>query len=180
MQGEDFIQAWKTRCFPHQHIWIFTSDDGWKDTATELAPIAREYRVPFFFGIIAPKVGTPGFISQDELTSLSADPLFTIASHSLTHREMHRISVADEHKEICNSKAELEAMIHTPIDTFVYPVGKIGKKSVEYLKECGYTLAWSTGFGKMLDWNHLEPYILNRVRIHHDTGPKMFLHRAPK
>lgn len=55
MWGEDFLAAWKSRCFPHERIWIFTSDDGWVDTATELAPIAREYGVPFFLGIIAQK-----------------------------------------------------------------------------------------------------------------------------
>lgn len=96
----------------------------------------------------------------------------------MTHREMHRITDVDEKKEICDSKTLLESIIHTPVETFVYPVGKIGKHSEKYLEECGYSLAWSTGFGEMLNWDTFKPYRLNRVRIHHDTGAGMYTRRA--
>lgn len=59
MNAEDFLRAYTTRCFPHRHIWLMTSDDGWIDSATHLAPRAEQYRIPFLFGIISSKVGTP-------------------------------------------------------------------------------------------------------------------------
>lgn len=57
MNGADFADAFQKDCFPAENIWIFTSDDGWKDNATYLLPIASEYKVPFIFGIISGKVG---------------------------------------------------------------------------------------------------------------------------
>ncbi len=56
MNGADFISSLKSGCFPADNIWILTSDDGWIDTYDQLVPIAREYRVPFFLGIITDKL----------------------------------------------------------------------------------------------------------------------------
>ncbi len=35
--------------FPSDRIWLFSSDDGWVDSATNLAPIAEKYQIPFIF-----------------------------------------------------------------------------------------------------------------------------------
>jgi peptidoglycan/xylan/chitin deacetylase (PgdA/CDA1 family) len=48
MNGIDFYNSLSTGCFPAKNIWIFTSDDGWSDTYTNLVPIATEYHIPFF------------------------------------------------------------------------------------------------------------------------------------
>lgn len=93
---------------------------------------------------------------------------------------MSSLSVDEEMREICDSKTDLEALIHQPIHTFIYPVGKIGTQSVHALKKCGYSLAWSTSRGKFLDWNHPEPFIMNRIRIHHHTPASFFESFAKK
>lgn len=57
MTGEEIEGSIQSGCFPGENIWIFTSDDGWSDSFTDLAPIADRYRVPFFLGIIAGDIG---------------------------------------------------------------------------------------------------------------------------
>jgi peptidoglycan/xylan/chitin deacetylase (PgdA/CDA1 family) len=49
MYGSDFIESWKKNCFEKKKIWIFTTDDSWSDTYSHLAPIAKNYDIPFFF-----------------------------------------------------------------------------------------------------------------------------------
>jgi len=49
MTGRDFTKSIASGCFPHQHIWLFSSDDGWEDSATGLAPVAEKYHIPFNF-----------------------------------------------------------------------------------------------------------------------------------
>lgn len=178
MNGKNFAKSFTENCFPHEKIWLFSADDGWIDTATELAPLAEKYQIPFIFGIIAGKLDAKNFVSSDDVKNFAKNPLFTIASHTITHREHNGLTDADEKKEICESKEILENLTGENVDFFIYPVGKIGTSSVKYLKECGYTAAWSTNREKNFDWKNPEPYIMNRVRIHHDTGAKFFENHA--
>ena len=178
MTGEDFETAMENNCFPSAKIWIFTADDGWIDTFTDLAPIAEKYQIPFIFGIISSKTNHKAFVNSEQIKKLSDNPLFTIASHTITHQPLNRVSEKIEKSEICQSKKDLEKIVQKPVNLFIYPMGKIGKNSEKFLKECGYSLAWSTNFGKNFDWNHPNFYNMNRVRVDHDTGPRFFENHA--
>lgn len=98
----------------------------------------------------------------------------TIASHTVSHRALNTVSKEDEHKEICDSKVALEKMTGHPIEYFIYPTGRIGKNSVEYIKECNYFMAWSTNFGKDFSWNQNNLFEINRIRVSHDMGIEFF------
>jgi peptidoglycan/xylan/chitin deacetylase (PgdA/CDA1 family) len=100
---------------------ILTSDDGWEDTYTNLAPIAREYKIPFFFGIIANKIDTTGFLSTIQIQDLMNTPLFTASSHSLNHLDHSKLGATQEQKEICDSKKQIESITGKPVDTFIFP-----------------------------------------------------------
>ena len=110
MNGDTFLESWKNQCFASQKIWIFTTDDSWSDTYTSLAPIARKYSIPFFFGAIENRVDTPGFITKSQLIELSHDPLFTLSSHSMTHSDHSKMDEKREAYEICTSKELFEKM----------------------------------------------------------------------
>lgn len=174
MNGEDFLKALATHCFPSKNIWIFTSDDAWSDTYTGLFPIAREYRVPFFLGVIANRIDTPGFVTSKEVVEISRDPLFTITSHSMTHGQQNTMSKEIERYEICESKKFLEQLIQNRVLTYIYPEGRMSVDSRNLVQECGYSLAWSTGFGK--NWNPKNPsrFDINRNRIHSTTTIELF------
>lgn len=174
MNGWDLVSSIATNCFPGNHIWAFTSDDGWSDTYDQLFPIAREYRVPFFLGIITDRIGAIGFVTSKEVREISEDPLFTISSHSMTHDEQDKMSIEVERREMCESKKILENLIEKPVLTYIYPIGKMGQNSQKIARECGYSLAWSTGLGTK--WNPTNPsrYDINRIRIHHDTTIDIF------
>lgn len=174
MNGDDFVSAFEKRCFPSKNIWIFTADDGWSDNVEYLAPIAEKYNIPFIFGIISGVVGKKWFVTEEDVKNLSKNPLFTIASHTTTHREVNKIALAQSRKEICDSKVQLEKMINKEVKMFIYPMWKIGNNSPRFLKECGYSLAWSTSFWKDLNWENFKPYVMNRIRIHHNIGAKFF------
>jgi peptidoglycan/xylan/chitin deacetylase (PgdA/CDA1 family) len=177
MQGNDFLHALDTNCFPWRIIWIFTSDDGWEDTYTDLVPIATANGVPFFLGIIAGKLDSTGFVSRAQLQELSQNPLVTISSHSIHHTNQAELSAGEEKNEICDSKKILEELIQKPVMTFIYPIGRINQSSsMQNLKSCGYTLAWSTSFGKekkfvVPNGDRLQ---INRIRIGHDTQASFF------
>lgn len=136
MNGPDFLKALDANCFPAKHIWIFTSDDGWSDTYTDLFPIAHEYNIPFFLGIIGNRIDTTGFVTKEQVQEISKIPLFTISSHSMTHSEQNRMDIKTETYEICESKKILENILEKPILTYIYPEGRMSKNSQEITKEC--------------------------------------------
>ncbi len=174
MRGKDFVKAVRSGCYPGRNIWIFTDDDGWIDSYTNLYPIAKKYHIPFFFWVIGNRLDISGFISRVQVREISDDPLFTISSHSLTHSDESRMDVKKEENEMCESKKILESTIGTTVDTYIYPSGRIGTGSVENLKKCGYTLGWSTQFGKTFDLAWANNGKINRIRIGRETKPEYF------
>ena len=174
MRGQEFLTAEKSRCYPGKNIWIFTADDGWVDSYNSLYPIAKKYQIPFFFWIIANRLDMSGFVSKLQVQEIANDPLFTISSHSLTHSDESRMAPIIEENEMCESKKILETTIGKRIDTYIYPSGKIGTRSVENLKKCGYLLGWSTQLGT--DFNSTWANIgkINRIRIGRETKPEYF------
>lgn len=136
MNGADLIEAIHKDCFPSGKIWIFTSDDGWIDTYTDLFPIAHEYNVPFFLGIITNRIDTPGFVTTKQVQEIVKNPLFTITSHSITHSEQDRMNKATETQEICESKKILENITRKSIYTYTYPEGRMSKDSKEISEKC--------------------------------------------
>ncbi len=174
MNGIDFYNSLSTGCFPAKNIWIFTSDDGWSDTYSNLVPIATEYHIPFFIWIIWNNIDKNGFVTASQIQEISKNPLFTIASHSMNHRDQSKITQEEEIKEMCDSKNKIENIIHIPIKSYIYPSGRMSTYSEKIAKECGYQIAWSTGFGEK--WNPKNPskYNINRNRIHSKTSTSLF------
>jgi len=175
MKGDDFLTALDTKCFPGENIWIFTDDDWWSDAYSNLARIAEKHHIPFFFGIITNRIDTPGFVTSNEIRSLADNPLFTISSHSLTHSDEAKMSEAEEHTEICESKKILEQLIQKPVTTYIYPSGRVNASgSMNNLKDCWYKLAWSTNFGKKFNLDDSDFSEINRIRITRDTPLEKF------
>ena len=113
-------------------------------------------------------------MSTKQVQEMVQNPLFTITSHSITHSDHSRLDESLETQEICESKKILEKIIEKPIFSYTYPEGRMSEKSKEISEKCGYTLAWSTGFGT--DWNPSNPsrYDINRIRIHNYTTTEIF------
>jgi peptidoglycan/xylan/chitin deacetylase (PgdA/CDA1 family) len=160
-------------CYPNRNVFVFTDDDGWIDAYAGLAPIAKKYAVPFSFGIIASRLGAPGFVSAKEVAALARDPLFSIASHSVSHSDQDAISEPAERREICESKIILERLTGKPVAAFVYPAGRMSVNSSKILRECGYDLAFTTHYGA--PWKESKTrYDINRTRVYPETKNAFF------
>ena len=110
LTSDELITAEQTNCYPNKNVFIFSVDDGWIDSYSELAPIAREFKVPFTFGIITDRLGTDVFMTESLVKELSSEPLFTIASHSLHHDDQDTMLELTERRTVCESKKILESM----------------------------------------------------------------------
>jgi peptidoglycan/xylan/chitin deacetylase (PgdA/CDA1 family) len=90
-------------------------------------------------------------LSIDELRVLAEQPGIEIGSHTTTHPILSRASLAVQRAQLFDSKARLEAWTAKPVIAFAYPNGRPGQDyttdTVSLVRECGFTLAFSTRSG---------------------------------
>jgi poly-beta-1,6-N-acetyl-D-glucosamine N-deacetylase len=124
---------------------LLTFDDGYGGHYEYVYPLLKKYNYPATFSIYTSKVGINTgrtHVSWEQLRRMVADPLVTIASHSVTHPPDLRQLPDDKLKiEIVESKRILESKLGIPIRYFTYPVGKYDERVANVVKQAGYAAA---------------------------------------
>jgi len=89
------------------------------------------------------------FCTWTELREMISSGHVTVASHSFTHQHLLTPNLNLD-LEIAGSKAILEEQLHTPVRTFVYPLGKFNstihrtvKRHYEFAMRIGTAWNWS-------------------------------------
>jgi peptidoglycan/xylan/chitin deacetylase (PgdA/CDA1 family) len=124
---------------------LLSFDDGYLGHYTYVLPLLREYGYPGFFSIYTYKVGRdygrPG-LTWDQVKEMAADPLVTIAAHSVNHpADLRELSDQEVRQEVEDSKRELEEQLGIPIRYFTYPEGKYDERVAEIVKDAGFLAA---------------------------------------
>lgn len=127
---------------------VLTFDDGYLGHYKFVYPLMKKYGYPAAFSVYPAKMdkprGRPG-MTWAQVKEMAADPLVTIASHSVNHPPDLR-EVKDDAKlafEMTESKRVLEANLGIPIKYFVYPEGKNDERVQQAAIAAGYQAAWT-------------------------------------
>jgi peptidoglycan/xylan/chitin deacetylase (PgdA/CDA1 family) len=126
---------------------VLTFDDGYLGHYKFVYPMLKKYRYPAAFAIYTAKIdkprGRPG-MTWAQIQEMSADPLVTIASHSVNHPDLSTVTEdAQLALEMTESKQELETKLGVPIKYFVYPEGKNNDRVQQAAIAAGYQAAWT-------------------------------------
>ena len=100
-------------------------------------------------------------LTADDLVALAGDELAEIGSHAVSHTLLSALPVADQRREIEQSKACLEGLIGRPVQSFSYPNGGFDQITPHLAREAGYALALTTEFG--LVTGSTDPFRLPRL-----------------
>lgn len=116
-------------------------DDGhptWRDVA---APILDDLRIPATFFVTTELIGRPGNLTWADLRDL-ADAGHTLGSHTVTHPRLADCDDAQLHRQIADSKAEIEDGVGLEVHDFAAPYGAPGvdvnDREVEAARAAGY------------------------------------------
>ncbi|GAA6623077.1 polysaccharide deacetylase family protein [Scytonema sp. NUACC26] len=124
---------------------LLTFDDGYGGHYEYVYPLLKKYGYPAVFSIYTKGVGNNvgrTHVSWEQLKEMAADPLVTIASHSVSHpRDLTVLPPEEIKKEVVESKAILESNLAIPIRYFTYPEGKYDAQVANAVHEAGYQLA---------------------------------------
>ena len=126
---------------------VLTFDDNYQGFYDRAYPVLKAHRFPAIefvhTGFVGDKKGAHPKMTWDELKTLVKDPLITIGSHTVTHPDLPTLDSARQTDEIVRSKADLEGRLGIKVDFFAYPEGKNDAVTQGYVKDAGYTLAFS-------------------------------------
>lgn len=123
---------------------LLTFDDGYVGHYQYVYPLLKKYKYPAVFSIYTAKVGKKigrSSLTWEQIREMAADPLVTIASHSVSHKVLPGLSAQQLQAELEESKRILEAELALPIRYFTYPEGKYDAQALEAVKAAGYTAA---------------------------------------
>lgn len=77
-------------------------------------------------------------LDASQIVELAAEPLCTIAAHSVSHAKLDTLSYDEQYNEIAGSKHKLEELINRPVCHFSYPFGAYNADSLRIVKELGF------------------------------------------
>ncbi|MCX7785484.1 MAG: polysaccharide deacetylase family protein [candidate division WOR-3 bacterium] len=149
-------------------------DDGFYGVYKYAFPVLKHYKVPFVIGLIASyiKPGTPrqnasaySYLNQGEIKQMLNQSDVEIASHSVHHLDLGKITPERAKYEIAESKVFLESLFNQEVNTFIYPYGSTNSYIISLVKNSGYKLARSCRWGEVNLWTDRYLIPIKEVRM---------------
>jgi peptidoglycan/xylan/chitin deacetylase (PgdA/CDA1 family) len=150
-----------------------TIDDGYKDNYSNVYPVLKEFKIPATIFIAVNNIGQivtsehfkdAVFMSWDEIKDIALSGLVEIGSHSMSHRDLRKVTDAQELiREVSGSKNILEEALGVKINCFSYPVGSFDNRVRDFVMQAGYLCAVGTNPGKKSSWE--DVFVLKRIRV---------------
>ncbi|MGB3760682.1 MAG: polysaccharide deacetylase family protein [Rivularia sp. (in: cyanobacteria)] len=124
---------------------LLTFDDGYGGHYEYVYPLLKKYKYPAVFSVYIKNMGINtgrSHITWEQLKTMAADSLVTIAAHSQTHpSDLTKLSDEQLISEIVKSKKILEENLGKSIRYFTYPTGKNDGRVRKLVSEAGYIAA---------------------------------------
>lgn len=128
---------------------MLTFDDGYQDNYDYLFPLLQKYRVPAVIFLISDKIGTPGYLTWEQILEMKNSGLVEFGSHTASHRRLRSLPDEEIIHELTHSKQVLEEKLAEPVTAFCYPFGAGGfdKRVRPKVFDAGYEFDFSTKKG---------------------------------
>lgn len=142
---------------------ILTFDDGYEDIYIYAFPLAKKYQVILNLMIPTGLVGSPGYLTWDQIKEMKDSGLVYIYNHTVSH---YPLAVGNKEKivsEVTEAQSQLEKHLGVSRKILAYPYGSFNNEVVAILGELGFEAAFSTNPGHQECQSNI--YSLKRVRI---------------
>ncbi len=141
---------------------IITLDDGYADLYTTAYPILAVHGFKAVAYIVSGFIGQPRYVTAAQVLELDRGGI-EIASHTVDHADLARLSGASLTHQLLDSKRSLEHLLGHPVLDFAYPSGKFNAAVVAAVQAAGYSTASTTIYS--VDHSLAERYTWTRVRV---------------
>jgi peptidoglycan/xylan/chitin deacetylase (PgdA/CDA1 family) len=150
-----------TTALPSRPV-VITLDDGYRDLYTAAYPILRAHSFTAVAYIVPNFVGRPEYVTRDQILEMDRGGI-EIASHTMDHADLARMSWGSAMYQLVQSKNWLESLVGHPIVDFAYPSGKFTSQTVAAVQKAGYDTAVTEQVSVM--HSRADRYTWARVRV---------------
>jgi peptidoglycan/xylan/chitin deacetylase (PgdA/CDA1 family) len=123
--------------YPQKPSIAITFDDGCETDLIAAAPVLREYGFRATFYLTSGFLGTPGYLSADQVRALQAFG-FEIGCHSMTHPYLSDLPDDQLKREIVDAKLQIEQIVGHAIEHFSCPGGRYDRRTLEMARRAGF------------------------------------------
>jgi peptidoglycan/xylan/chitin deacetylase (PgdA/CDA1 family)/glycosyltransferase involved in cell wall biosynthesis len=161
------------RVIPGRPI-ILTFDDGYEDNYVNAFPLLKEYS----FSAVIFLIGNPSMrtnvwdvsdgeaevrlMSDAQIEEMAAYGV-EFGAHSMNHKRVTEIPLAEAKREIRQSNIAIKQRIKAPIVSFAYPYGKLNEQLKQIVKEAGFHFGVATNSGPRSFWK--DSFEIRRTQI---------------
>lgn len=155
--------------FPNAGKFAYTFDDGIEDVFTIAYPYLKKRNLPFTIFILTEMLDKPGYITTEQLLTMSKDTLITIGAHGTNHGILTQLSREEQTDEIYYGKKKLEAIIGRKVSFFAYSHGQYNKAIIKMVHKAGFKYAFSVRGIGLNFISRMQCYELPRCNVDNTT-----------
>ncbi|HEV2477088.1 MAG TPA: polysaccharide deacetylase family protein [Candidatus Dormibacteraeota bacterium] len=141
---------------------VMTFDDGYADLYTTAFPILQAHGFAAVAYIVSGFVDRGRYVTHDQVLQMDRAGI-EIASHTVDHADMARVSSGMATYQLVRSKQWLEGLLGHPVVDFAYPSGQYNLQTIQLLGQYGYNTAVIEDGTSMHSW--ANRYTWGRVRV---------------
>ena len=119
---------------------VITFDDGYADLYTTAFPILQAHGFTAVAYIVSGFVDRGRYVTHDQVLQMDRAGI-EIASHTVDHADMARVSSGMATYQLVRSKQWLEGLLGHPVVDFAYPSGQYNLQTIQLLGQYGYDTA---------------------------------------
>jgi peptidoglycan/xylan/chitin deacetylase (PgdA/CDA1 family) len=114
-----------------------TREEQFKIGAAEM----KKYEFKGVFFIMTVSINRPGYMSKEQIKSLSDDG-HVVGAHTWDHHMVTKYTGDDWNTQLVKPKAKLEKIIEKPVNDFAYPFGLWNTTALPEIKKSDYKMAY--------------------------------------
>ena len=114
-----------------------TREEQFKIGAAEM----KKYEFKGVFFIMTVSINRPGYMSKEQIKSLSDDG-HVVGAHTWDHHMVTKYTGDDWNTQLVKPKAKLEKIIEKPVTDFAYPFGLWNTTALPEIKKSDYKMAY--------------------------------------
>ncbi|RYJ53216.1 polysaccharide deacetylase family protein [Flavobacterium petrolei] len=120
---------------------MITFDDTREEQFSIGAAEMKKYGFKGVFFIMTVSINRPGYMSKEQIKSLSDDG-HVVGAHTWDHHMVTKYAGDDWNTQLVKPKAKLEDIIGKPVTDFAYPFGLWNTAAIPEIKKSGYEMAY--------------------------------------
>lgn len=141
---------------------VVTFDDGFADNI-DAVRVCRDNGLPATVFVTTGYLGRPEMLTAPGLRELGDLPGVEIGSHTVSHRRLDELPVAEIRRELADSRAVLEDALSREVATLAYPHGNYDGRVIRIAGETGYRGAAAVRMASSHDRE--DPYAVSRLIV---------------